>query len=247
MDHTGWFYDSDPWFVATFVTDDVTLYHIAPTKNRMSIEAILQDFGGIMLSDSDSTWNGVGGVWQKCLGHYNCNIEETLKTNKSGEFRVFAHELQLIIRRAVKLYKQADGKAVAEKLVGNLQKRINCLTRRQYTDQDCKRFVERLKREAYHLLTFLIHDIEYHNNTCERAVRLLARLRKAIYGSRSVRGIKSTETVATIYATCKMRRINPYHFLIDLLSGRLDAIPNPNSAAQTRAAPAVKTASAATA
>ena len=102
------------------------------------------------------------------------------------------------------------------------------------------RFVKRLKRVAYHLLTFLIHDIEYHNNTCERAVRLLARLRKTIYGNRSMHGIESTETMATIYTTCKMRHINPYHFLIDFLKGRLDSIPNPNPAAKTCAIPQSK-------
>ena len=149
---------------------------------------------------------------------------------------MFAHELQLVIRRAIKLHKKADGGAVPEQLVANLRARIEHLIKWTGSDEDCLRFVKRLKRERHHIVTFLTHDVEYHNNACERAIRLLARMRKTIYGSRSARGLESTETVSTIYATCEMRRINPYHFIMDLLNGKLDDIPNPDKKPESRAA-----------
>ena len=42
-------------------------------------------------------------------------------------------------------------------------------------------------REGSRLLAFLRHDIEYHNNTSERALRLFAVMRNTLYGSRSER------------------------------------------------------------
>ena len=112
-----------------------------------------------------------------------------------------------------------------EKLIQRLEERLACLINGTYSDSDCKRYIKRLKRESTHLFTFLRHDIEYHNNTSERALRLFAVMRKMLYGSRSERGLETTETMATIYATCQLRRVNPYHFIIDYLNGRINSIP----------------------
>ena len=61
-------------------------------------------------------------------------------------------------------------------------------------------------------------DVTYHNNTSERALRPITILRKITYGSRSMRGTKTTEILMTIYATCEARGINPYKFMIDYLN-----------------------------
>lgn len=235
-DHTGWFLNGKTFYALVIISARVTLYHFAPTKSGMVAESILQDFGGITLSDSDSSWNSMGELWQKCLLHYFRNIGQTLdRINKNSkgdenageEFKVFARELKLILKRAIKLDEICEDKAVPEKHIRKLEGRISRLTKGEYSDPDCIRFVKRLKREAYHLLTFLRFDVEFHNNASERALRLISRMRQFLYGSRSERGLKTTETMAAIYATCEMRRINPYHFLADYLSGRINAMPEP--------------------
>ncbi|MYC80412.1 MAG: transposase, partial [Cenarchaeum sp. SB0661_bin_35] len=97
-----------------------------------------------------------------------------------------------------------------------------------HIDSDCKRYAKRLKREGGQLLTFLKHKgVPYHNNTSERALRIFALMRKVCYGNRSDRGIKTTEILATIYATCNVRGVNPYHFVKDYLDGNIDTIPLP--------------------
>lgn len=88
-------------------------------------------------------------------------------------------------------------------------------------------YVKRLRRERTHLLTFLVYDIEYPNNASDLTARLIARMRKVCYGSRSERGLQSTETMATMYTTCERRRINPYNFMMAFLNDRLKEIPNP--------------------
>ena len=112
-------------------------------------------------------------------------------------------------------------------MVHDLQERIDRLIDGNYTDGDCTRYVKRMRRERTHLLTFPVYDIEYHNNASELTARLMARMRKVCYGSRSERGLQTTETPGTMYATCQRRRINTYHFMIDFLNGRLEEIPNP--------------------
>ena len=115
---------------------------------------------------------------------------------------------------------------VSQSVITKLQNRIDNLLKQPYTDADCKRYAKRLRRERLQLLTFLKYDdATYHNNTSERGLRLFALMRKVTYGSRSIRGIKTTETLMTAYATCKMRGINPYTFMSDYLNGDTDSIP----------------------
>ena len=52
-------------------------------------------------------------------------------------------------------------------------------------------------------------------------------MRKIFYGSRSERGLKTTEIRETIFATCEKRGINPYQFIMDYLGGKTAEIPAP--------------------
>ncbi len=109
-----------------------------------------------------------------------------------------------------------------------LQDRIDALARQSYDDADCRRYAKRLKREGDQLLTFLEHGVEYHNNKSEGALRMFATMRKVSYGNRSEKGIYITETLASIYVTCRMRGANPYNFILECLEGgsnRTDGIP----------------------
>ena len=147
------------------------------------------------------------------------------KLAKHGSVETIANIMFLFRHRYDEFYFYNYDDPVLEKLIQRLEKRLTRLTNGTYSDSDCKRYVKRLKREGSRLFAFLRHDIEYHNNTGERALRLFAVMRKTLYGSRSERGLETTETMATIHATCQLRRVNPYHFIMDYLNGRIDSIP----------------------
>ena len=93
-DHTGWFLNGKKYYTMVLASKDTILYHLAPTKARVTIEAILQDYDGITISDSDSSWNSVGELWQKCLLHYIRDMHHTLDKNDSDEFKIFYAELR---------------------------------------------------------------------------------------------------------------------------------------------------------
>ena len=98
-----------------------------------------------------------------------------------------------------------------------------------YHDKDCIRFVKRLKREIGHLFTFITQDIEYHNNSSERALRRFAEARKILYGSRTGDGARRTKILMSVYATCEMRGVNFYQFAKDYLAGKTKTIPHRNN------------------
>ena len=101
-----------------------------------------------------------------------------------------------------------------------------------YQDGDCNRFVKRIRRERDQLFTFLESTAKYHNNSSEQGLRGFALSRKVTYGNRSWKGIETTETIATIYETCRVRKVNFRDFVTQYMAGTIKEIPKPLPAMQ---------------
>ena len=238
-DDTTWYHNKEHWYAWAFITVNSAVFHLSSSRSKGVADAILDGFVGVIIGDSHSAWNDVGCEKQRCLLHYFRDMYRTLKENQGEEFKKFFEELHGILKAAIRTgIKYANRKKVPKSTITKLQNRIDRLTEGNYADEDCKRYVKRLRRERKQLLTFLKYDgVEYHNNIAERALRIFALMRKISYGSRSKRGIKTLEILVSIYATCKMRGANPYRFMIDYLSGRTNSIPETRLSQKCAAAP----------
>ena len=243
-DETGWFMNGEHYWVWVMISQDIAFYYISTTRRKLVPEAFLAEFEGITVSDSYGGWNSVGRIHQKCLLHYFRDMYRTLEKNDSAQFKSFFEKLRQILKDSISEYEThmgKDGRAVVPaRTVAALYKRIEELAYGSYTDKDCNRYAKRLRREGDSILTFLKHDVTYHNNASKRALRIFATMRKILYGSRSESGMMTTETLATIYATCELRRVNPYHFIRDYLDGIVDDIPMPAIQAPVVRAPIVQ-------
>ena len=226
-DDTGWYYNKSKWSMWVFVSANIVLFHLAHSRSKMVPEAILEEFEGIIVGDSHSSWNDIGSDKQRCLLHYFRNMLNTKTNNTSPEYVSFFTELRSIFKDAIEASTMhAENAEISGFIVQELLGRIDGLIDGTYQDTDCRRFVKLLRRERDQLLTFLIHDdVEYHNNIGERMLRIIALMRKVSYGSRGESGIKTLEILATIYSTCEMRGINSYTFMRDYLDGKIDSIP----------------------
>ena len=220
-DETGWFLNGAGHWVWTLVTKFSAFYHIAPSRSGDVLDSLMASFDGIVVSDSFPPWNRIGCKHQKCLLHYFRDMYLTLDKNDSAEYSTMFYKLRSILKDAIEM-----GKATPEE-VQCLDYRVLELVSSMYKDKDCIRYTKRLKREADHLFTFLEHNVNYHNNDSERAVRMLSMMRKILYGSRSERGMRTTEILCTVYATCSLRGVNFYSFVKDYLDGKVAKIPMP--------------------
>ena len=229
-DDTGWYYNGLHWHAWVFLTADMVPFHLSSSRSKNVAEAMLEGFEGVTMGDSHSSWNDVGTKKQRCLPRYFRDMYLTLKKNEGPEFRSFFKKLHRILKSAINAfvtYGERNERA-PERTVRSLQRRIDRLAAGSYEDRDCKRYAKRLKRERDQLLTFLTCDgVPYHNNASERAPRVFALMRKVCYGSRSMRGIETTEIITTVYSTCELRGVNPYTFMADYLGGRTKSIPMP--------------------
>ena len=231
-DEVLWFENGNKVWTFTVQDRHTTLFHSAATRSKLVSEALLPDFCGIVVGDSHPAWGAIGTLLQKCLVHYFRDLHRTRDRNKAEEFAAFFKELRSVLKSAIALRERhARAKDIPRSSIARLQNRINGLARAEYEDRDCKRYAKRLRRERDALLTFLKYDgVPYHNNASEQAVRIFAIMRKIFYGSRSERGLKTTEIRETIFATCEKRGINPYKFIMDYLRGDITRMPKAQKA-----------------
>ena len=224
-DTTGWFVDGKGWYVWVFVGEDengepITLFEIDKSAGKDVPMRVLEQFKGIVGSDSAGCWNHVGTMHQKCLLHYFRDMYRTTGDNGSSEFSLLFMELYNILKDAIATVGHESDEAVE-----GLKYRIHRLLSKEYEDKDCRRYVKRLKREGDSLFTFIMHDVEYHNNVSERALRRFSAYRQILYGNRSVAGARRTKILMSVYATCEQRGVNFYQFVQDYLSGKAKTIP----------------------
>ncbi len=235
-DTTGWFVDGKGWHVWVFVGEGadgepIILFEIDKSAGKDVPMRVLEQFKGIVGSDSDGSWNHVGTMHQKCLLHYFRDMYRTTKENEGSEFSLLFMELHDILKDAIATIGYESDAAVE-----GLKYRIHRLLSKEYEDKDCLRYVKRLKREGDSLFTFIMHDVEYHNNVSERALRKFSTYRLILYGNRSVAGARRTKILMSVHATCEQRGVNFYQFVQDYLSGRVKTIPPRAAPIQTPAA-----------
>ena len=99
----------------------------------------------------------------------------TTEKNGGSEFSLLFMELYDILKDII-----ATGGHGSDGAVENLKYRIHRFLSKEYEDKDCRKYVKRLKR-GDSLFTFIMHDVEYHNNVSERALRRLSVFRKILW------------------------------------------------------------------
>ena len=234
-DETGWYVNGDRYWVWVFVGKDQAVFVIDKSRKRKVALSILEEFDGIVVSDSFGAWNCIGGMQQKCLLHYFRDMYRTKEKNTSPEFSRFFSTLYHILKDAIgrkKGHNNRNSKKECIRRMEKLKARVRRLMGKKYDCKDCKRYVKRLKREIDSLFTFILYDVQYRNNISERMLRAFAEARKVLYGSRTKKGADRTAIMMSVYATCNMRGINFYDFAQECLAGKTTVIPE-KSAVQT--------------
>jgi hypothetical protein len=70
-----------------------------------------------------------------------------------------------------------------------------------------------------HLFTFLKYEgVDPTNNKAEQALRPAVQWRKICFGSQSNNGMRFTERLSTVIGTCRINGINPFHFLVEMIT-----------------------------
>jgi transposase len=225
VDETGWRVGGRNHWMWAFVTDQLTLYRIVPSRaGRIAVEELGKDFGGVVVADFFSAYNKLTCEQQKCTVHLLRELRDCAKKNKTPEFAAFRKSLKRIIADAVRLVaSERFDPALCENLIWRLHDRAYSLAVADYKNPDCRRLAKRLWQHGENLFTFLLHPgiVTPDNNRAERAIRPAVVLRKISGGSRTANGANASADLLSLSQTCRLNGISFVPFLLKALRHHL--------------------------
>ena len=168
-------------------------YFYTATREGDTIQALLKDFSGVLVSDFYAAYDSINCPQQKCLIHFIRDLNEA----------------QLKPPYDVGL------KRLAGDFAGLLKPMVETVT-----SEAAGKLVNRLQKNRNKMFTFLeFDDVPWNNNNAEHAVKAFASVRRVIEGSTTEKGLRDFLVLLSICETCKYRNVD---FLGFLRSGTKD-------------------------
>jgi transposase len=223
-DETSWRIKGKTHWLWTFVGKWSVVYEIANSRGRdVPLKIMGSDYPGTVISDSWPAWNYVGRKHQRCLQHYRRDVDDTLAYKSPGkQFLPFAKKFKRLLNNAIKIGRRARvSKKDRLRARKRFEKRLDKIIQEYSSigEKNCKRFLKRLNREKDMLFTFLEEkEVDWNNNTAERAIRPSVVIRKITYGNQSIEGASAHKVLMSIKETCSRRSLNFYDYSLDYLS-----------------------------
>jgi transposase-like protein len=203
-------------YVWVLTSMEEVAYFYSPTREGSTIQAMLKNFSGVLVSDFYTAYDAIDCHQQKCLIHLIRDMnEELLKhpfdeslkglvTDFAGLVRPMVETVDL---RGLKKYFLTKHRISVDLFYKNLDRRLG-------TSEVSRRIVERLHKNRKRLFTFLEFDgVPWNNNNAEHAIKAFARLRRVIEGKTTEKGLREFLILLSICETCKYKSVNFLEFV----------------------------------
>lgn len=207
------------WVLASM---EEVVYFYTPTREGSTIQSMLKNFSGILVTDFYAAYDAIECPQQKCLIHLIRDLnDELLKHPYDDELKGIVADFARLIREIVETVDRRGLKCrflrKHKHLVDRFYKR---LTGESVSSESAKKVADRLKKNRQTLFTFLDYDdVPWNNNNAEHAIKAFAMLRHVIEGTTTEKGIQEYLILLSVFETCKFRNVN---FLDFLRSGSRD-------------------------
>ena len=205
MDETSWREQGKTIWMWAFVVKGVTLYKIAHSKgHEVPLEVLGPDPTGVDIHDRWGAYNILAEKTgnrpqQLCWFHILGDTKEIAQIC-GEEGKLFHIDMKSIFKKA----KDFDHKGTAED-VEKLIKEVASVLNRKFVSMKCKKFARKILKERDKLFVFVTNpEVDGTNNRAERAVRPYVVLRKVSGGTKSPKGTKNLEVLASAIQTCRM-------------------------------------------
>jgi hypothetical protein len=197
-------------------------YLYTDTREGDTIQAMLQDFKGVLVSDFYAIYDSIECPQQKCLIHLIRDLNGDLfKHPFDPELAELVRDFALLLKPMIDTISRFGLKAYfLKKHKKSVEHFYGKLSRQKFESELMLNYKRRFEKNQNKLFTFLDYDnIPWNNNNAEHAIKAFARLRKVIAGTSTDKGIQEYLTLLSIYQTCKYKGIS---FLEFLRSGEID-------------------------
>jgi Transposase IS66 family len=191
-------------------------YFYSPTREGGTIQAMLKNFSGVLVSDFYAAYDSIDCPQQKCLIHLIRDLNEELLKHPFDEgLKRLVADFAGLVRPMVET---VDRRGLKKHFLGkhriSVQRFYKNLAGRFDTSEVSRRIVERLQKNRNKLFTFLEFDgIPWNNNNAEHAIKAFALLRRVIEGKTTEKGLREFLILLSICETCKYKGVDFLEFL----------------------------------
>ena len=197
-------------------------YFYTPTRSGDTIQAMLRDFSGILVSDFYAVYDAIQCPQQKCLIHFIRDLnEELLNHPYDDELKQLVGAFAGLVKPMVET---VDRHGLKKRFLGKHRIFVNRFYKRLSgefgTGEAVRKIIERLHKNRNTMFTFLdFDDVPWNNNNAEHAIKAFASLRRVFEGTTTEKGLREFLVLLSLCETCKYKNID---FLGFLRSGSKD-------------------------
>lgn len=222
VDETKFIFEGKEGFVWVITSLEEVIYFYTETREGDTIQAMLKNFKGVLVSDFYAVYDAFDCPQQKCLIHLIRDLNgDLLKHPFNAELSELAHDFALLLKAIVETVDRFGLKTrFLRKHKISVERFYKKLSTCKYESEIALYYKKRFDKNHNKLFTFLDYDgIPWNNNNAEHTIKSFARLRNVIGGTSSDKGIREYLTLLSISETCKYKGIS---FLDFLRSGKKD-------------------------
>jgi predicted RecB family nuclease len=191
-------------------------YFYAETREGDKIQELLKDYKGVLVSDFYAVYDSIDCPQQKCLIHLLRDLDSDLRKQPfNEELKGLVNEFAALLKAVVETIDRFGLKArYLRKYKGVIERFYKRLFKSEYKSDLAVKYKKRFEKNREKLFTFLDFDgVPWNNNNAEHAIKAFARLRKAIGGASTEKGIRDYLTLLSISETCKYKGVSFLNFL----------------------------------
>jgi hypothetical protein len=225
-------------YVWVFTSMEEVAYFYSPTREGGTIQAMLENFSGVLVSDFYSVYDAIECPQQKCLIHLIRDLnDELLKHPFDDGLKRLVGDFAGLVRPMVET---VDLRGINKRYIDKHRISVDRFYKHLAgfeTSEVSRKIVERLQKNRNKLFTFLEFDgIPWNNNNAEHAIKAFALLRRVIEGKTTEKGLREFLILLSICETCKYKSVDFLDFLrsdskdVDdfLISGRKQRLLSAN-------------------
>jgi transposase IS66 family protein len=160
-------------------------YLYTPTREGGTIQTMLRDFKGVLVSDFYTAYDAIDCPQQKCLIHFIRDLnDDLLKHPYDNGLKQLAREFTGLLKPIVDT---VDQRGLKKRFLGKHKTIVDRFYKHLSSDfgsgEAARRIVERVQKNRHTMFTFLSFDaVPWNNNNAEHAVKAFANLRHVIDG-----------------------------------------------------------------
>jgi predicted RecB family nuclease len=191
-------------------------YFYTSTRAGDTIQAMLRDFSGVLVSDFYAVYDAIQCPQQKCLIHFIRDLnEELLNHPYDDELKQLAGAFAGLVKPMIET---VDRRGLKKRFLGRYRIVVDRFYKRLGGEfsagEAARKIIERLQKNRNTMFTFLnFDDVPWNNNNAEHAIKAFASLRRVFEGTTTEKGLRDFLVLLSLRETCKYKSANFLDFL----------------------------------